>query len=75
VLSNDIYVGELLIGTSTIQYAIKMQIEISSLLQRAGLTLKMWDSNHHTFLNNIPRELQETQKTICLDNENGITTH
>jgi len=60
VLSNDFYIDDLLSGTTTIEDAIKVQQEIS-LLQTAGFTLRKWASNHSTFLDNIPRELQETQ--------------
>jgi len=60
MLSNDFYVDDLLSGTSNIEDAIKVQQEISSLLQKAGFTLRKWASNHSTFLDNIPRELQET---------------
>jgi len=74
VLSNDFYVDDLLSGTSTIEDAIKVQQEISSLLQTAGFTLRKWASNHSTFLDSIPRELQETQQTLSLDNEYGVTT-
>ena len=74
MLSNDFYVDDLLSGTSTIEDAIKVQQEISSLLQTAGFTLRKWASNHSTFLDNIPRELQETQQTLSLDNEDGVTT-
>jgi hypothetical protein len=61
VLRNDFYVDDLLSRTSTVQEAIKMQKEISSLLQTAGLTLREWASNHTTFFGTIPKELQETQ--------------
>jgi len=64
----------LLSGTSTLEDAINMQKEISSLLQTAGFTLRKWASNHSTFLDTIPRELQETQTTLSLDNEDGVTT-
>jgi len=40
MLSNDIYVDDLLSGTSTIEDAIKVQQEISSLLQIAGFTIE-----------------------------------
>jgi hypothetical protein len=59
VLSSDFYVDDLLSGTSTIEDVIKMQKEISSLLQTAGLTLRKWASNHSTFLDTIPKVLQE----------------
>ena len=73
VLSNDFYVDDLLSGTSTTEEAIKVQQEIS-LVETAGFTLRKWASNHSTFLDTIPKELQETQKTLSLDNEDGITT-
>jgi hypothetical protein len=73
VLNNYFYVDDLLSGTSTIEDAINMQKEIS-LLQTAGLTLRKWASNHSTFLDTIPKELQETQPTLPLDNEDGVTT-
>jgi hypothetical protein len=74
VLSNDFYVDDLLSGTSTVTEAIKLQQDLPSLLQTAGFTLRKWASNHSKFLDSIPRELQETQQTLSLDNENGITT-
>jgi hypothetical protein len=61
VLSNDFYVDDLLSGASTIEDAIKVQQELTSPLQTAGLTLRKWASNHSTFLDTIPKELQETQ--------------
>ena len=74
MLSNDFYVDDLLSGTSTIEDAIKVQQEISPLLQTAGFTLRKWASNHSTFLDNNPRELQGKQQTLSLDNGHGITT-
>jgi hypothetical protein len=74
VLSNDFYVDDLLSGTSTIEEAIKIQKEISTLLQTAGLQLRKWASNHSALLDTIPKELQETQPTLSLDNEDGVTT-
>jgi hypothetical protein len=75
VLSNDFYVDDLLSGTSTVTEAIKLQQQdLSSLLQTAGFSLRKWASNHSKFLDTIPRELQETQQTLSLDNENSITT-
>jgi len=74
MLKNNFYFDDLLSGTSTIEDAIKVQQEISSLLQTAGFTLRKWASNHPTFLDNIPRELQETQQPLSLDNEDGVIT-
>jgi hypothetical protein len=74
VLSNYFYVDDLLSGTSTIEDAINVQNKVSSLLQTARLTLRKWASNHSTFLDTIPKELQETQPTLSLDNEDRVTT-
>jgi len=69
ILSNDFYVDDLLSGTSTIEDAINVEQEISTLLQIAGFTLRKWALNHSTFLDTCQRELQETQRTLSLDNE------
>jgi hypothetical protein len=74
VLNNDCYVDELLSGTSTTEEAITLQHDLSSLLQTAGLTLRKWASNNFTFLDTIHKELQETQQTLSLDNEDGVIT-
>jgi len=74
VLSNDFYVDDLLSGSSTVEDAIKLQQELTSLLQTAGLTLRKWASNHSTFLGTIPWELQETQQTLSLENDDGVKT-
>ena len=64
VLSNDFYVYDLLSGTSIKEELTKVQPEIVSLLQTVGFTLRKWASNHPTFLDIIPRELQETKDII-----------
>jgi hypothetical protein len=74
VLSNDFYVDNLLSGTATVEETISIQKDVSSLLQTAGLTLRKWAYNHSAFLDTIPTELQETQLTLSLDNEDGVTT-
>jgi len=74
MLSTDFYVDDLLSGTSTLEDIIKLQQEISSLLQTAGLILRKWACNNSSFLNTIPRKLQDTQQTLSLDNVDGVTT-
>jgi hypothetical protein len=74
VLKNNFYVDDLLSGTSTIEEAIDVQKELSSLLQTAGLTLRKWALNKSAFLDAIPKKLQERQTTLSLDNEDGVTT-
>jgi hypothetical protein len=59
VLSNDFYVDDLISETLTREEALNVQKELSALLQSAGLTLRKWASNHATFLDTIPLELQK----------------
>ena len=58
VLSIEFYVDDLLIGTSTLEKAINLQQELSSLLTTVGLTLRKLVSNHPPFLEIIPTELK-----------------
>jgi hypothetical protein len=51
-----------------------MQEELLSLLQTAGFAWRKWASNHSALFEIIAKELQETQQTLSLDNEDGITT-
>jgi len=53
---------------------MKLQQELTSLLNTAGFTLRKWASNHSACLDTIPTELQETQQTLSLDKEDGVTT-
>ena len=60
VLSNEFYVDDLLCGASTSEEANKTQQELSLLLQTEEFTLRKWAYNRLTFLDTIPKELQET---------------
>jgi len=74
VLSYDFYIDDLLSGTPTLEEAIHLQQELTSLLDTVGFTLRKWASNHHSFMDSIPTELKETNQTLSLANENGVTT-
>jgi hypothetical protein len=74
VLSNKFNVDDLLSGTSTTEEAVKILQELSSLIQTVGLTLRKWSSNKSTFLDTITKEMQETQQTLSLGNEDEVIT-
>jgi len=74
VLNNDLYVDDLLSGTPTLEDATNFQQEFTSLLNTAGFTLRKWASNHPSFLDSIPTELKETNQSLSLANNNGVTT-
>jgi len=64
VFRSDIYVDDLLSGTSTVDDAFKVQQEIPSLLQTAGFTLRKLASKYSSFLDNIPGELKKHTDNI-----------
>ena len=74
VLLRDFYVDDLLSGATTLQEAIDIQQELSTLLNTAGFLLRKWASNNSSFMDTIPEELRETRQTLSLDNEDGVTT-
>lgn len=53
VISHDFYVDDLLSGAETVEEAIKLGIEVSTILQTAGFNLRKWISNSATVLNKI----------------------
>ncbi|XP_031330987.1 uncharacterized protein LOC116161684 [Photinus pyralis] len=48
---NDFYMDDLITGTSTVEEAIKIKGEITSILAGAGFQLRKWASNHKAILN------------------------
>jgi hypothetical protein len=68
------YVDYVLSGTFTVKEGTELQQELSSLLQTAVFALSKWASNHSKFMDTIPEELQETQQTLSLDNEDEVST-
>ena len=58
VLYNDFY-AYLLSGPSTLEEVMHLQQDISALLSFSGFTLRKWASNHPTFLDTFPEELQD----------------
>ena len=72
VLLNDFYVDDLLSGASTIQEAIEIQQELTTLLASAGFPLRKWASNDSQFLATIPQQLREMNPAVSLDNEGGV---
>ena len=59
VIRRDFYVDDLLTGADTIEDAISLAKEISSVLEGYGFTLRKWQSNDTTFLQAINDELVE----------------
>ena len=74
VIHNDLYVDDLLSGSSTIEEAIHLRDGITSLLQTAGFELRKWASNSEQFLNDIPENSRESQQCLAFDSKDGVST-
>ncbi|GFW84251.1 DUF1758 domain-containing protein [Trichonephila clavipes] len=58
VTIRDIYMDDILTGSSDFQEFQKLQIELISLFKKAGMSLNKWCSNTPEILNSIPKEEQ-----------------
>ncbi|XP_076384620.1 uncharacterized protein LOC117224036 [Megalopta genalis] len=56
VLKQDFYVDDLITGTPTIQEAISLRKELTSLLNTAGLHIRQWASNDKRLLEDLSDE-------------------
>ncbi|GFX33067.1 integrase catalytic domain-containing protein [Trichonephila clavipes] len=58
VTIRDIYMDDILTGSSDFQEFQKLQLELISLFKKAGMSLHKWCSNTPEILNSIPKEEQ-----------------
>ncbi|GFT22599.1 integrase catalytic domain-containing protein [Trichonephila clavipes] len=58
VTIRDIYMDDVLTGSSDFQEFQKLQLELISLFKKAGMSLHKWCSNTPEILNSIPKEEQ-----------------
>ncbi|GFW60813.1 uncharacterized protein TNCV_2672341 [Trichonephila clavipes] len=58
VTIRDIYTDDILTGSSDFQEFQKLQLELSSLFKKAGMSLHKWCSNTPEILNSMPKEEQ-----------------
>ena len=73
-LSQEFYVDDLLSGATTLNEAIQLQQQLTTLLETAGFTLRKWASNSQEFLNTISDEYKASTKTLSFDSKDGVTT-
>ncbi|XP_051864223.1 uncharacterized protein LOC127566243 [Drosophila albomicans] len=56
VISNNMYLDDVLAGTHTKEEAIRTIAEVCSALDSAGFPLRKWTSNHKSVLKDIPKD-------------------
>ncbi|CAL8145348.1 unnamed protein product [Orchesella dallaii] len=71
VLSDDVYVDDVMTGTDSSKNGIQLQKELSLAVEEAGLQLRKWSSNDSSVLAAIPAHLHETDP-LTFDKESSI---
>ena len=73
-INKSFYVDDLLAGSDTVEEALKLQRELSSILSRAGFTLRKFRSSAPQVVREIPSELVEPMpKMELMDNHTSNT--
>ncbi|KAL0810712.1 hypothetical protein ABMA28_010036 [Loxostege sticticalis] len=54
VLSTDIYVDDVVSGTSTLEEALKLRSELTTIMSSGGFHLRKWTSNCEAFFEGLP---------------------
>nr|CAI5846278.1 unnamed protein product [Callosobruchus analis] len=69
VILTDMYVDDLITGTSSINDAIKLKSDLANVLEPYGFKLRKWSSNESDILNTDGRNVISTHDThyICAD--------
>ena len=74
VLKNDMYVDDLLTGGNSSEEVIRLQKQLSELVQAGGLEFAKWMSSDAKVLKSIPPNQQENQTPLDLNREAKVST-
>lgn len=71
-LRDGIYVDDILVGSDSIDDALRLQEDITNLMSKGGFSLRKWTSNHHSILEAVPDDhrgtplqLQNPDQLLC----------
>ena len=73
VVQKCFYVDDCLTGADDPNSAITLQRQLSDLFSRGGFTLRKWNSNDPSVLEQIPQELWDTNRTQTISEVNEYT--
>lgn len=68
IILSDFYVDDLITGTETIQRAITIQKQVTSILKSGGFPISKWVSNNKEVLNNISKN--KSENILTFDHQN-----
>ena len=66
VVEQSFYVDDCLIGSDTVEEAVKLQMHLHDLLSRGGFLLHKWTSSDPAILQNVPNELKDSQAVLSI---------
>ena len=72
VLSSDMYVDDLLSGESTPERAIALRKELCGIVEKSGMKLLKWVSNHPDVIRDIPSEIREVKNCVEFDTDQTV---
>uniref|UniRef100_A0A8D8UZ49 Endonuclease n=1 Tax=Cacopsylla melanoneura TaxID=428564 RepID=A0A8D8UZ49_9HEMI len=72
VLTNDVYVDDIVTGAQTVQDAIELRNDLFSILEKGGFAVRKWASSHSAVLSDIPESLCEKPYSFSEGGEESI---
>lgn len=72
VLTNDVYVDDIVTGAQTVQDAIALRNDLFSIIAKGGFAVRKWASSQSTVLSDIPESLCEKPYSFSEGGEESI---
>ncbi|KAI5753224.1 hypothetical protein M8J77_024779 [Diaphorina citri] len=72
VLTNYVYVDDIVTGASTVQAAIALRNDLISILAKGGFSVRKWASSHSAVLSDIPESLCEKPYSFSEGGEEAV---
>ena len=73
VVYDSFYVDDCLTGADSVEEAIRLHCQLSSLFDKGGFLLRKWNSSNYTVLESIPESLRDAQTQHVLPTEEEYT--
>jgi len=72
ILSQDMYVDDLMSGEDTIEKAVALRQELSDLVTCGGMKICKWATNDPEVLQSIPPDFRESKMSLNMDSEESL---
>lgn len=68
-LKDQIYVDDALLGSDTVEEGLRLQQDVTQLMEKGGFSLRKWSSNNSHILDAIPPEHRGTPIQFCAQDQ------